>query len=189
VPYLKRRLTDEQRALAEAALAFVDVGVRAFARRHPSYRRLIPACDMKSAAEMAVVEASFSYDPTRSKPTTYYGTAIRHALLKEVRRYQRSREGAHERVPLEKALRLSASLDLRQQALACLNLLPEEDRALIEAHVIEGRSLRSLGREAGRDWRTIKARLRRACATMRAFVADYSGRPSDTPSHEPPGQA
>jgi DNA-directed RNA polymerase specialized sigma24 family protein len=134
---------------------------------------------------LAVVEASFTYDPSRSKPQTYYGSAIRHALLKEVRRFQRSREGAAERVPLDKALRIRVTTDMRQQAIACLRLLAPDERALIEAHVLEGRSLRSLGREHGRDWRTVKSRLVRAFESLRLAVLARGETLSATPSDEP----
>jgi len=180
-----RRLTDEQRGRAEDALRLVPAAVRAFIRQHPSYRRLAPKCDMTAAAELAVVEASFTYDPARSKPTTYYGTAIRHALLKEVRRHQRSRESANERVSLDKALGMKFTIDQQQQALACLRLLLPEDRELIESHILEGRSLMSLGRERDRDWRTIKARLRRAFERLRLCVTDCSGSTSGIPCCEP----
>jgi len=187
--YRKRRLTDAQRAHAEAALAIVPQAIRAFAARHPSYRRVLSGCDMQSVAEMAVVEASFCYNPAKSKPTTYYGSAIRNALLKEVRRYQRSREGANERVPMEKALGIKFLHDMRQRAVASLRLLPPEDRALIEAHVIEGRSLRAIGREQDRDWRTIKARLLRAYDRMRHVVSDCTETLAGNPDPEQEGPA
>lgn len=158
--------------MAEAALPMVPVAVRAFVARHRCYARLLRHCDMQSVAEMAVVEASFTYDPSRSKPTTYYGTAIRHALLKEVRRAQRSKEGANERIDLAKALGMEFSKDRRQQALECLRLLPPAERELIEAHVLEGRSLISLARARGRDWRTIKSRILEACESLRLCLAD-----------------
>jgi RNA polymerase sigma factor (sigma-70 family) len=180
-----RSLTAEQQKMAEQALELVPAAVRSFVRQHPSYRRLTPKCDMVAAAELAVVEASFTYDPARSKPTTYYGTAIRHALLKEVRRHQRSRESANERVSLDKALGMKFTLDQQQQALACLRLLPPEDRELVESHILEGRSLMSLGRERGRDWRTIRARLRRAFERLRLCVTDCSGTLAGTPCCEP----
>jgi DNA-directed RNA polymerase specialized sigma24 family protein len=180
-----RRLSDAQKAQAEEAMAFVPSAVRAFVAKHPCYARLLPKCDLTSVAHMAVVEASFTYDATKSQPTTYYGSAIRHALLKEVRRLQRSRECANERVDFSKALNLKGTLDQRQQAIACLSLLPLEDRTLIEAHVLEGRSLMSLGRELDRDWRTIKARLTKAVELLRQCVSDHAGSSEDIPGDEP----
>lgn len=181
----QRRLTDAQRQQAEAALAIVPVAIHTFIARHPSYRRILSGCDMRSVAEMAVVEAAFCYNSAKSQPTTYFGSAIRHALLKEVRRYQRSREGANERIPMDKALGIRVSHDQRQQALACLRLLSPADRALIEAHVIEGKSMRALGRERDRDWRTVKAHLMRAYDRLRLAVSANFGMPEDTPD---PGQ-
>jgi len=181
----QRRLTDEQKERAEAALPLVPAAVRAFIAKHLCYERLIRHCDMISVAEMAVVDASFCYDPSKSQPTTYYGTAIRHALLKEVRRVKRSREAANERIDMGKALGIAFSTDQKQQALACLREMTPDDRALIEAHVIEGRSLMSLGRERDRDWRTIKGRLLAALDRLRLCVADHKGSTEDSPESEP----
>jgi DNA-directed RNA polymerase specialized sigma24 family protein len=183
-----RTLTAAQKERAESALTLVPAAVRAFVSRHPCYGRLVRHCDLYGAAELAVVEASFTYDPARSKPTTYYGSAIRHALLKEVKRVQRSREAANERVDLGKALGLSFTIDQRQQALACLRLLPPEERDLIEAHVLEGKSLNSIGRDRGRDWRTIKSRLLDAFVLLRSCVEGYSDTPSGSQGDEPQEQ-
>ena len=185
--YRQRRLTEKQRASAEAALEIVPSAVRAFAARYPSYRRHLSCCDLRSTAEMAVVEASFTFDASKSQPTTYYGTAIRHALLKEVRRFQRSREGANERISLEKALGIRFTVDQQARAIASLRTLADYDRELIEAHVVEGRSLRSIGREQRRDWRTIKARLIRAYERLRSAVNSESI--SAIPDPEQSGQA
>lgn len=182
----KRRLSSSQKAMAEEALGLVPAAVRMFIARHPCYARLIRHCDLNGAAELAVVEASFTYDRSKSKPTTYYGSAIRHALLKEVKRVQRSKEAANERIDLGKALGISFATDQRQQAMACLRLLPPEDRELIEAHVLEGKSLNAIGRDRGRDWRTIKSRMLDALDALRSCVSDHSGRPSDSQDDEPP---
>ncbi len=184
-----KRLTERQKKLAEDALQFVGVGVRVFKSRHPSYWAMLKGCDLVSVAQLAVVEASRTYDPKKSQPQTYYGSAIRHALLKEVRRYQRSREGANERVHLEVALDLKLSHDQRPNALRCLCQLEPADRELIESHVIEGKSLMSIGRDMDRDWRTVKARLTRAFDRLRSCVNGSSESTSDTPESEPSGLA
>lgn len=170
---VSRRLTDEQRERAAHALQFVPVAVRAFISQHPSYRRVIPACDLTGVAQLAVVEASATYDPARSQPTTYYGSAIRHALLKEVRRVQRSKVAADERVNIDKALDMVVSEDERHRALDCLSGMSSTDRLLVEAVVIEGRSLMSVGRQEARDWRTIKSRLKGAVARLAACVSEH----------------
>ena len=184
----KRSLNPTQKARAEEALDLVPSAVRAFMARHPCYARLLPRCDLTSVAQLAVVEASFCYDPEKSKPTTYYGSAIQHALLKEVRRLQRSRDCANERVDLAKALNLKGATDQRQQAVECLRLLPPEDRELIESHIVEGHSLMSIARKYGRDWRTIKQRLLRALGELRACVDTGTCTPADRLDPEPSGQ-
>jgi DNA-directed RNA polymerase specialized sigma24 family protein len=177
---MTRRLTAEQQARAADALRLVPVAVRSFKSQHPSYHRLFAACDLTSVAQLAVVEASSTYDPAKSQPTTYYGSAIRHALLKEVRRVQRSRVSANERVHLDKALDMTASPDDRHRALTCLQQMTATDRALVEAVVIEGRSLMSVGRQEARDWRTIKSRLKSAVDRLAACVSEHSDGPEDS---------
>lgn len=186
----QRRLTAAQKVMAEQAMGLVPAAVRAFVAKHMCYARLLPRCDLVSVAQMAVCEASFTYDPAKSKPTTYYGTAIRHALLKEVRRLQRSRDCANERVDISTALTMKFTIDQRQRAIECLLAMPPEDRELIEAYVIEGKSLNSLGQRYGRDWRTVKQRLLRALERLRHAVDSGSTCvPAGTPCPSPPAPA
>ncbi len=176
---LVRSLNDEQQGRAAEAWPLIPAAVRAFVRRHRCYARLFRHCDLDGVAQLAVVEASFTYDAAKSKPTTYYGSAIRHALLKEVKRVQRSRYGANERVCYAKALGLVFAPTRRQQMLQCLRDMPDHHRSLIESIVIEGKTLSSIARSTGRDWRTIKARLMRALEALRLASREHSETPSD----------
>ena len=56
----QRRLTDEQRGRAEAALPLVPAAVRAFASRHPCYARILRHLDLTSVAQMALKNGDYS---------------------------------------------------------------------------------------------------------------------------------
>ena len=179
-----RKLTPEQQARAEHALQFVDAAVAAFVRSTPSYRRLFRHADMDGVARLAVVQASFTYDPKKSLPQTYYSSAIRHALLKEIKRVQRSREAAEERVDLPRALAMLGQAEHRQYALECLSTLPSYSRSVVQRHVLDGRSLTAISREDGVDWRTVRARITQAYDQLSACVHESSGTSADSPDSE-----
>jgi DNA-directed RNA polymerase specialized sigma24 family protein len=180
-----RRLTDEQKKLAESALQYVPVCVAAFIAQHPSYRRLLRHCDLDSTAQLAVVQASLTYDPAKSQPQTYFGSAIKHALLKEVRRAKRSREGDDGRVNLPKALALKLKGAGREDALRCLETLPSYSRSVVQRHVLHHRSMAQIAREDGVQWQTVKARLTQAFDQLAACVSESLGSTLDSPDHEP----
>ena len=84
----KRRLNKKQQAFATDALRFVQPSIATFVRRNPDLRVSIKRIDLESVAMQAVCMAAFTYDPSKSQPTTYFGSAIRHALYREVLRQQ-----------------------------------------------------------------------------------------------------
>jgi DNA-directed RNA polymerase specialized sigma24 family protein len=180
-----RRLTTEQQKLAESALQYVPVGVAAFIRTNPSYRRMLRHCDLESTAQLAVVQASLTYDPSKSQPQTYYGAAIRHALLKEVRRAKRSREGDDARVNLPKALGMVLAGAGREEALRCLETLPPYSRSVVQRHVLHHQSMAQIGREDGVAWQTVKARLTQAFDQLAACVDASSGSTLDSQEPSP----
>jgi RNA polymerase sigma factor (sigma-70 family) len=157
-----RRLTPEQQGHAERGLEFVHAAVAAFVRSTPSYRRLFRHADLDGAARLAVVQAALTYDPSKSLPQTYFSAAVRHALLKEVRRVQRSRLAADERIELPRAVALKGKLDTRDVALECLGTLPPYSRSVVQRHVLDGMSLTAIARQDDVDWRTVRDRLTQA---------------------------
>lgn len=86
---MTRRLNDKQQAIAEDALRFVQPTVAVFYRRNPDLRSTMKRVDMESVAQLAVCMAAFTYDAKKSKPTTYFGSAIRHALYRAVLNQQK----------------------------------------------------------------------------------------------------
>lgn len=183
---MTRKLTPEQQRMAESALQYCGVGVSVFIQQNPSYRRLLRHCDLESTAQLAVVQASLTYDPSKSQPQTYYGAAIRHALLKEVRRAKRSREGDDGRINLPKALALKLKGAGTEDALRCLETLPPYSRSVVQRHVLHHQSMAQIGREDGVAWQTVKARLTQAYDQLASCVAESLGSTLDSqdPEHD-----
>ena len=68
--------------MAQNALRFVQPTIAVFVRRNPDLRRSIKRVDMEQVAQLAVCMAAFTYDAKKSQPTTYFSSAIRHALYR-----------------------------------------------------------------------------------------------------------
>jgi RNA polymerase sigma factor (sigma-70 family) len=159
---LNRRLTRQQQLVAENALQFVEPAVTMYRLRNPSYRKAFRVIDAFSVARYAVADAARTYDPAKSQPTTYFSAAIRNALYREIQKWKRSREGAAERMHLEKLLDNHTDEVLPPIALECLNHLPDEQRDLVERHLLDGQSLLAIGDLIGKDWRTVRGRIARS---------------------------
>jgi len=122
---------------------------------------------------LAVVQASFTYDPQRSRPATYYSTAIRHALYKETRRATNSREGCITRVSMERAeSRQKPREEPRNELLRTLEHMALEEKWIIEDRILGKESLRSMARRLGLDPRTVAKRLRKHLKTLEDRAAD-----------------
>lgn len=170
----RRRLTKKQQQTAEDALRYVQPSIASFVKRNPDLRPAMRRCDLESTAYQAVCLAALTYDPDRSRPTTYFGAAIRHALYREVLSQQRQ-DGRY--VPVDKLLqdleanRLTAA-DMR--AIRALRKLSASDRSLLEDRLIEQISFERLGREHGCDPRTIAKRVRTAIESLRLAEDDLA---------------
>ena len=97
----RRRLTAKQQRTATEALRFVQPSIAVFVKRNPDLRASIRRVDLESVAYQAVCMAAFTYQPARSLPTTYFGSAIRHALYRAVLDQQKQ-DGRY--VPVERIL-------------------------------------------------------------------------------------
>lgn len=154
-----RRLTPAQQRLAEESLRFVQPSIAAFVRRNPDLRQYARRVDLESVAMQAVCMAATTYKSDRSQPSTYFGSAIRHALYREVLS-QAKQDGRF--VPVEKiADPQPPSVRTRQaqramRAVACLSAY---DRTLLEDRLIEAVTLEQLGLEQDLDPRTIAKRV------------------------------
>jgi RNA polymerase sigma factor (sigma-70 family) len=167
-----RRLTEQQQHYATEAMAVVQPAIRAFLARNPHLKRLATRADMESVALKAVCMAALTYDPAKSKVTTYFSTAIRHELAREIGRQQKSEQRYALR---QKAVEQEPNLPehrLRAFALKALKMLPESERTLLEDRLIEEVTLAQLGRENGIDPRTVSKRVVQAIALLRRVAAD-----------------
>lgn len=169
---MTRRLNATQQAIAEDALRFVKPTVAAFYRRNPDLRRTMRRVDMEGVAQLAVCMAAFTYKAEKSKPTTYFGSAIRHALYRAVLNQQRL-DGRY--IPTEQILDPQPHGHRTRQemrAIKALRLLSAYDRALLEDRLIEQITLEQLSSEQRCDPRTISKRVRAAIEKLRSAEGD-----------------
>lgn len=163
----------------------VPHAIRRYLRSRPSYRKVARQCDLQSVAYMAVCKAAFCYNPSKSSVTTYFQTAVRHALGKEIRRRARvqemrpgsmriaveSKDGEARTSELEQALQCRRS-QLDEGFLRALATMGLTEKHLIEDRVLSHQSVRSLARQAGVDPRTMAKRLRSLLEELARRAAD-----------------
>lgn len=167
-----RQLNARQQRIAEQALRFVQPSIAVFLRRNPDLRPVARRVDLESVALQAVCLAALTYKPAKSLPTTYFGSAIRHALYREVLKQQRL-DGRY--VPTERILDPQPALHRTRQemrAIKALRMLSINDRTLLEDRLIEQVTLEQLGLEQRCDPRTISKRVQRAIASLRQAESD-----------------
>lgn len=164
---MTRLLTPEQKALAESCLRYVQPCIATFVKRNPDLRPSCRRVDLESIAYQAVCMASMTYDPLRSKPCTYFGSAIRHALYREVLS-QAKQDGRY--ICVQEILDPQPNVQRtrqEQRAIKALRLLSAYDRLLLEDRMIESITLEQLGDEQGIDPRTIQKRVQAAIEKLR----------------------
>lgn len=167
-----RRLTRKQQALAESAMQYIRPSIAAFWKRNPDLRASIRRVDMEGVAQVAVCMAAFTYHPDKSKPTTYFGSAIRHALYRAVLTQQRH-DGRY--IPTEQILDPqphAARTRQAMKAMRALRALSISDRALLEDRLIEQVTLEQLGCEQRCDPRTVSKRVKQAIERLRSVAGD-----------------
>ena len=153
-------------------MRFVQPTIAVFYRRNPDLRQTMRRVDLESVAYVAVCMAAFTYKPKKSKPTTYFGSAIRHALYRAVLTQQRL-DGRY--IPTETILDPQPHGHRTRQemkALRALRLLSAYDRALLEDRLIEQVTLEQLSCEQRCDPRTISKRVKRAIDRLRSAASD-----------------
>lgn len=164
-------LTESQQRLAESALAIVPKALIAFRCRYPTLRKRAMQIDATSVAYLAVCRAALTYDPAKSQVTTYFSTAIRNALLKELDRERRARYDSPERVPLELAEALAlAPNSMSTKLQTAIARLPAKARRLIVLRFYRGMSLREIGEQVRCDPRTIRRRLTFALESLQSLL-------------------
>jgi RNA polymerase sigma factor (sigma-70 family) len=169
---MKRRLNVKQQRIAEDAMRFVQPSIASFVKKNGDLRAAIRRVDLESVAFQAVCLAAFTYRPEKSQPTTYFGSAIRHALYREVLNQQRQ-DGRY--VPVDKILEPQPNRSRTRQemrALRALRILSACDRNLLEDRLIEQVTLEQLSLEHECDPRTISKRVNRAIDALRRAESD-----------------
>lgn len=153
-------LTKEQQRLAEEASRWVPRCVAAFLNNMPCLREAARLCDLESAAYLAVCKAARTYNPDRGAAPTYFGIAIKNAMLREIQNEMKTGSTSIFRIsPEECERRMPVRKTAEESAIACLLAMTAEEREWIESFVFDGASFRALGRQAGCDARTAKRRL------------------------------
>jgi RNA polymerase sigma factor (sigma-70 family) len=168
----KRRLNKTQQCYAEKALLIVGPAIRTFVKRNPDLRAWIKRVDLESVAHHAVCMAALTYKPSKSQVTTYFSSAIRHALYREVLTQQKM-DGRY--IPTEKILDPQPNSHRTRQemrAMKALRMLSASDRLLLEDRLIEQVTLEQLGYEQDCDPRTIQRRVQAALKLLRAVESD-----------------
>lgn len=173
-----RPMTDKERALAEEALSIVPVVINSMHRSFPGIRKKLARIDAKAVAYMAVCRAAQTYNPEKSRVTTYFSSAIRNALLKELAKSQRLRYDSPERVPVELAEREAVRQGGQQRMLpAALSVLPGGARRLIASRYYDGLTVKEMAIKFSCDEKTVRLHLRRAVA----LLAEILGSPTELP--------
>lgn len=169
---MQRKMSVRQSALAEQALRYVQPTIAVFVRRNPDLRAAIKRVDLESVANLAVCMAAFTYNPRKSQPTTYFSSAIRHALYRAVLNQQRL-DGRY--VPTEKIVEPMPNRHRTRQemrAIRALRSLSAYDRTLLEDRLIEQVTLEQLSSEQQCDPRTVGKRVQRAIEKLRTAESD-----------------
>tara|TARA_Y100001973_G_scaffold54646_1_gene80698 strand:+ start:974 stop:1498 length:525 start_codon:yes stop_codon:yes gene_type:complete len=168
----KRRLNKKQRKIAEDALQFVKPTISIFRKRNLDLLNAMKRVDMVSVANHAVCLAAFTYDPSKSKPTTYFGSAIRHALYREVLKQQKQ-DGRY--ICTDKIIDPVVNRHRTRQemrAMKALKMLGVYDRTLLEDRLVEQVTLERLGYEQDIDPRTVAKRVKEAIEKLREAESD-----------------
>lgn len=160
-------MTDGERALAEEAMAIVPVVINAMGKSFPGIKKKLKGIDSQSVAYMAICRAAQTYDPSKSKITTYFSSAIRNALLKELARSQRLKYDSPDRVPYELAERMAQRQSGRSDMLpAALSVLPAAERRLVASRYYYGMSIREIAVVLQINEKLVRSRLKSAVQTL-----------------------
>ena len=173
-----RPMTDAERALAESVLEIVPVVINSMGRSFPGIRKKLTRIDARSVAYVAICRATQTYDPAKSKPGTYFSTAVRNALLKELARSQRLRYDSPLRVPCALAEKVDARTGEEQRALRlALSVLPPNARQLVASRYFSRMSVREIAEQTSLNQKTVRRRLRLAVHALREILGSPPRQP------------
>lgn len=174
-------LTAKQQQYVADALRIMPAAVRTFRSRHASWRGVMARIDVDSVAHLAICKAARTYDPARSRVTTYFSMAIRNALVKACRKEFRYVQATTERVSVARdpdLEHLGRRRTEQLQGAVQLALAQLPDRAKLVLHLKYARrmSLRQIAEVSGRDARTIQRILADAVMTLETLLRNDFGR-------------
>lgn len=175
-----RPMTDSERAMAESVMDIVPIVINAMGRSFPGIRKKLTRIDARSVAYVAICRASQTYDPAKSKPGTYFSTAVRNALLKELAKSQRLRYDSPMRVPCALAEKVDARTGEEQRALQfALSVLPTAQRQLVASRYFLKLSVREISEQTSLNQKTVRRRLRVTLQSLRELLGSQRP-PQDT---------
>lgn len=157
-------LTPDQQELVEEAIKLVPTCVRVFLKAMPRLRGVVGHGELESAAYLACVKAARTFDRGRGVGVSaYFSVAIKNGMLREVLRELRRKSRSRCFLTVEQVVEvvLPPRHVKHSDVFASIAHLAEEERRWIEKHLLEGISLRELGRQHGISVKTAKKRLLR----------------------------
>ena len=167
-----RRLSAEQQGYVEKAAPVIRACISAFVLKNPDLRDLAKRCDLEAAAEQAACLAALTYDPTKAGISAYFSVAIRRALFKEIQARQRHERRMQSAWELCKPALNPHIERMKRRATQALQMLSPYEKRLLEDHLIEGVTLKRLGREQDLDPRIIRKRINSAIDRLRDAEKD-----------------
>jgi len=175
------RLSRQQQRYVADALTIVPVAVRTFRKRHPAWRSLLSRMDVEGVAHLAICRAARTYDPKRSQVTTYFGTAIRNALVKAAQREFRYVQAHSQEVPVPMAPDLQHLSRRRVEQLQgavqlALARLPDKQKFILHLKFARRMTLRQIAEAAGRSAPTIQRLLDDALDQLETLLRSEFGR-------------
>jgi RNA polymerase sigma factor (sigma-70 family) len=171
-----RPMTDDEKRLAESCIQYVQPSILALCRSYPGIRKQVERIDATAVGYLAVCRAAQTYDPDKSRATTYFSRAIRNAILKEIAKRRRAVCDGPDRVPLTSVEGLVFRHPDQLVSLA-VAALPEDAVALIRRRYYDGETLTDMAAQDGCTRSTIRRRLSRALATLRTALETRRGKP------------
>lgn len=161
-----RPMTDEERLLAEDAMQYIPKAISILSRGYPGIRLSIAKIDAEAVACLAVCRAAQTYSPEKSRPVTYFTTAIRNALIKEIGRNNRGMLDGPNRVPLSVAEETKPRMPDHDVVIA-VSALPDSAVSLIRRRFYEGKTVNEIADEEGCHRSTVRRRMSHALRLLR----------------------
>ena len=151
-------MSAHERALAEA---------EAFVREHPEFSDLLPPHQRLDTGETGTAERSDWLSESRHHKHSGYGGFGDLSRMENDRR-----DLVHPLRNPEQRTFQEKLLDVRVNK--CLDLVPENQRALLEAYYWENKTQEDIGRELGISQQAVAQRLRTAEATYTRILAEHA---------------